>query len=108
MRLPDGSGGTNMSSGQPYVNILHHIATQGEGGGSNYDRPMKLLLNGEVMVERGLTDLAYAYLKDKRDLAKEANNTLLNLHTPAWYPEDEAPPGFNPPGIDVWKIEKRD
>jgi len=106
MMFRGGLGADNTHSQGPFLSILDTIATELMSAGSDYDPPEKLFLNGKVVVERGLDSLAYAYRQDSVAAAGAASDEVKNIHTPAWAPDDEHAPGYNPPGIDAWTVKK--
>jgi hypothetical protein len=102
------SGG--LSSGTeslgPYLSILDGIYIEFQSAGGNWDRPDKLFLNGKIVVESGLADLAWKYAQDRAAATQAAVNAVRNIHIQDWAPDDEQKPGFNPPGVDVWEVRK--
>jgi len=106
MMFRGGLGADATHSQGPYFSILETIATELMSAGSDYDPPEKLFLNGKVVVDCGLDSLAYDYQRDKVAAREAASNAVANIHTPAWAPDDEHAPGYNPPGIDAWTVKK--
>lgn len=107
MTFRDGIGGSPQSGG-PYLHILGVIADELQSAGNTYDAPEKLFLDGKLVVERGLKDLAWNYRQDSVGARDAAANEVKNLHMPNWLPADEQKPGYNPPGIDKWTVRKKD
>lgn len=99
------SGGRTESEG-PYLHILDTVANEMQSAGSTWDAPSKLFLNGLVVVDKGLADLAWAYRQDAQNARDAAQREVKNLHMPPWLPADEQKPGYNPPGIDTWTVKK--
>jgi hypothetical protein len=99
--------GTLTETEGPYLSILSAIADEHQSAGGNYDRPDKLFLNGELVVERGLCDLAWKFRQDELGSREAASRAVKNMHMPAWLPADERKPGYNPPGVDIWTVKKR-
>jgi len=89
-----------------YLAILSQIGDEMMSAGGEYDAPDKLFLNGKLMVESGLSEMAYQYHRDTVSARQAAAREVQNLHTPRWLPDDEAAPGYNPPGIDAWTVRK--
>ncbi len=106
MMFSSGLGGSSGQSEGPYLHILGVVATEMQSAGSDWDAPDKLFLNGNLMVERGLTDLAWKYRTDEVDARDAALRKVRNMHMPNWLPDDENKPGYNPPGIDKWTVIK--
>lgn len=68
------------SGKKDYLDILNLVYNDMMGGGSNYDHPNMLLSDGKVVIESGLTDLAYAYGIDLRNAYEHARNTTGTKH----------------------------
>lgn len=76
----------NPKEGSNYWSILSDIYEEYQSAGGNWDRPSMLLLNGKVVVEKGLADLAWEYGKDRREAYAKAAAEVVEKHTPAWLP----------------------
>lgn len=51
----------NASGNKDYLGVLDQIYHEMLSGGSQYDRPNMLLSNGKVVIDKGLSDLAWEY-----------------------------------------------
>lgn len=100
-----GFGALTEVSGGPFLNILDAIYQEASSGGSTYDRPEKLFLNGTCVIESGLTDLAYKYVADKRDAQAVLNETIKQEYLVGyydWLPDAEVSTYFKP----KWRMER--
>lgn len=70
----------NVSGKKDYLEVLDHVYRDMMTGGSTYDCPNMLLSDGSVVVESGLTDLAYAYGTDLRNAYEHVRNTTGAKH----------------------------
>lgn len=68
------------SGKRDYLDVLNHVYNDMVAGGSTYDRPNMLLSDGKVVIDSGLTDLAYAYGTDLRNAYEHARNTTGTKH----------------------------
>lgn len=66
------SGRCETPEGSEWYSILEAVGREKEYSGSNWDRPDKLLKNGMVVVDRGLADVAGAYVHRLRKEYAEA------------------------------------
>lgn len=107
MQFRDALSGNSTESGGPYLHILGVVVTEFQSAGSDWDAPDKLFLNGNLVVAKGLSDLAWKFHQDKIGARDAAYNTVKNIHMPDWLPDSEVKPGFNPSGTDAWTVEKR-
>jgi hypothetical protein len=73
-----------------YFGILSEVFNSGMSAGGNWDAPSTLILNGKIVVERGLWDLAYAYGTADRDARAAAYEKVKVAHTPDWLAAHEA------------------
>lgn len=67
-----------------YFGILGEVFNDGMSAGGSWDAPNTLILNGRVVVERGLWDLAYAFGAADRDARAKAYEAVRAAHTPEW------------------------
>lgn len=100
-----GFGALTEASEGPFLTILDSIYQEASSGGSDYDRPDKLFLNGVCVIETGLTDHAYKYVFDRRDAQAVLNETIKQEHLTGcweWLPDDEVSTYFKP----KWRMER--
>ena len=98
--------GTHSESKSVYLSILEEVAREQMSGGSDYDRPDKLFLNGECVVPERLSDLAWNYHADLRAAQYAARKKANQLHEPEWLPEEERSVFDATARGPVWKSEK--
>lgn len=76
-------------SGKPGVMtwfcILDAIHNEFMSAGGSWDRPDKLIVNGTVVVERGLADVAYAYGQKSNKERWAAAARVQDEFRPDWY-----------------------
>ena len=92
------------STEMDYLSLLSTIASDIDGAGGDYDEPYALMLNGEI-VDKNIMAKALAYRKDRVAASEAALRYVQNLHAAPF--DRRGAPGYNPPGIDVWTIEKK-
>jgi len=73
---------TTMPSDASYHKILHDIGVEFQSAGGNWDHPKMLLRNGVVVVEKGLADRGYEYLKKLRAGEKRAREAAEEAFPP--------------------------
>lgn len=70
--------------GSTYWSILDAVYREYQSAGGNWNRPNMLLLNGKVVIDRGLSDLAWKYGKDAYDARCKADDATKAAHKPGW------------------------
>lgn len=80
--LPPESATKSESVG--YFALLDAVYDEYQSAGGGWDRPTTLLLNGKVVVDRGLADLAWQYGRDLFAARTKAAEGVREKHTPAW------------------------
>lgn len=108
MQFRDGLAGDRTETAGGYLHILDVVATEMGSAGSTWDAPDKLFLNGNLVVEKGLANIAWDYRQDRIDAGEAVSRYLKNIHTPDWVPDEERKPGYNPGGVDRWTVKKED
>lgn len=103
MRFASGLGSDGNSHAGPYTLILDAIANEHASAGGDYDRPERLFLNGELVVPRGLTDLAWEYQRDAVAARETARRAVNDLHRPAWLTDET--PSFTSDSLG-WRVSK--
>lgn len=78
------SGRAETHESYDYYQLLSHYHTDMSAGGSTYDHPNILLLNGKVVVEKDFIDKAWAYGQDWRKAYDEVNARVRAEHKPEW------------------------
>lgn len=72
-----------------YFSILANIAAEHMSAGSNWNRPNMLLMDGKVVVEKGLADLAYKFNRYRNEKQAECEADVAEKFTPEWLKEAE-------------------
>lgn len=67
-----------------YQAVLDSVYREYCSAGGNWDRPNMLLLNGKVVVESGLADLAWKYGKNATALRQETEKKITDGVKPEW------------------------
>jgi hypothetical protein len=75
-----------MKDGSTYWTVLADVFTAYQSAGGDWNRPVMLLLNGKVVVEKGLADLAWKYGQDRADSIAKAVTDCQARHAPDWLP----------------------
>lgn len=70
-----------------YFEILWAIGYDFMTAGSNWDRPTMLMLNGKIVIESGLADIAYKYMKRMKELNSEVSRKIREEFKPDWLDE---------------------
>lgn len=78
------SGRTEFSSDRDFFTILSMIGHEFASAGSNWDRPNMLLMNGKVVIEDGLADIAWKYSERNRELHEEIRRKIQSEFAPDW------------------------
>lgn len=73
-----------VKDGMDYWSILDSVYVAYQSAGGNWNRPVMLLRNGKVVVEKGLADLAWNYGREKSDMAQKTYAACKNKHKPEW------------------------
>lgn len=82
------SGRTEWLPDKTYQAVLAGVYREYCSAGGNLDRPNMLLLNGKVVVESGLTDLAWKYGNRASALRQAVERQISDEIKPTW---EEAP-----------------
>lgn len=67
-----------------YLDILDKVSIEYNSAGGGWDRPNMLLLNGKVVIESGLSEIAWDYGKRKQELAAKSRETIRTEFMPPW------------------------
>lgn len=67
-----------------YFRILSKIYEDYQSGGSNWDKPNKLLRNGNVVVETNLAEVAWNYGSALRNAISKASMDVQANQRPEW------------------------
>ena len=78
------SGKTEWLPDSFYQAVLAGIYREYCSAGGNWDRPNMLLLNGKVVVEKGLTDLAWEYGENATALRRVVEKQISDGIKPEW------------------------
>lgn len=78
------SGRSDFSDTTTYFDILSSVALEYMSAGSNWDRPNMLLLNGEVVIDSGLSEIAWEFGKRKSMIYKNASEQLQSEFKEPW------------------------
>lgn len=70
--------------GTHYFSILRDISEEYGSAGGGWDRPVMLLMDGKVVVEKGLADVAWDYGKFAREARKAAEDHIREKFFPEW------------------------
>ena len=81
------SGRAEVYSDRDYMGILSGVGHEYMSAGGNWDRPNMLLMNGKIVVEYGLADLAWKYMERYRKLREQLDKTMNEEFQPAWAEE---------------------
>lgn len=81
------SGRADVYSDRDYMGILSDVGHEYTSAGGNWDRPNMLLMNGNIVVEYGLVDLAWKYIERYRQLREQLDRTMKEEFQPAWCEE---------------------
>ena len=81
------SGRTEVYGDRYYLWILNAVGYEYMSAGRNWDRPNMLLMNGKIVVEHGLADLAWNYMEKCRELREEMDRTIAAEFGPSWVEE---------------------
>lgn len=81
------SGRTGVYGDRYYLDILNAVGHEYMSAGGNWDRPNMLLMNGKIVVESGLADLAWNYMEKFRELCEEMDRTIAAEFSPSWVEE---------------------
>ena len=83
------SGRSQLFENKTYWQVLDVLFDAHQSGGSNYDRPKILVYNGNVVVEKGLCEIAWKYGSGLRDAYEEARKKVQKVFWPDWVPLPE-------------------
>lgn len=89
----------------PLFSIYSAIAQESGQSNSDYDPPDRLFLDGKLVVEGGLYNMAHRYVSDMREAEEYARRQVCREHQHPWMPDDEMT-GSNPPGVDKWIVKR--
>lgn len=78
------SGNARFIIDADYYEVLLGIGYDFMSASSKWDRPNMLLLNGKIVVESGLADIAYAYMERMKELNSEVTRKLREEFKPDW------------------------
>lgn len=73
-----------MKDGDTYWSVLDSVYREYQSAGGNWNRPVMLLRNGKVVVEKGLANLAWNYGRDKYEMDAKAAENCKAKHMPEW------------------------
>lgn len=72
-----------------YFSVLEDVYAEMLGAGSTWDAPEMLLMDGKLVIDGGLADVAHDYGTRKIELRAEANDKVRSLFTPDWLKRTE-------------------
>lgn len=67
-----------------YWSILQKIFTEYQSAGSQWDRPWVLMLDGRIVVEGELSEVAWDYCTKLREAEKLIRQSVRDGHMPDW------------------------
>lgn len=67
-----------------YLDILDKVSVEYNSAGGNWDRPNMLLLNGKVVIDSGLSELAWRFGERRRELREETWDKIKTEFKAPW------------------------
>ncbi|QIG66090.1 hypothetical protein PQB35_gp34 [Ochrobactrum phage vB_OspP_OH] len=74
------SGRVDIYENTSYFWVLRNVYADMQSGGSTYDHPNILLLNGKVVIPEGLANLAWEYCRELDDAIMKTTADIQNKH----------------------------
>lgn len=82
------SGRAEFSDTAGYLDILDKVSIEYNSAGGGWDRPNMLLLNGKVVIESGLSEIAWNYGERRRELSAKSWEKIRSEFVPPWESEN--------------------
>jgi len=79
----------NCKDGADYFSVLESVFLEHSSAPGDWDAPNMLLLNGKIVVDHHLHDLAWKYCRERLRVIDEAAAAVREKHFPAWLKESE-------------------
>lgn len=83
-----GSGKPMWFPDYEYLDVLREVYDEYNTAGGNWDRPQKLLRGDKVVIEKGLSDVAYSYGMRLHQLRAALKDQIKAEFQPEWEKEE--------------------